>query len=706
MRRHLGIVVFTLVLVGIAFALNRTAERKLQQAAAEQAAVAADFGAAKLTLSSAVPDLPAAQKPGAGEDWPEYGGNAAGQRFSAARQITRENVIALKPVWMVPVARYEGAKPSGSFEATPVLWQGTLYFDTPRDVVMAVDAATGRVRWVFDPKVEDAKIRYIVTSRGVALWHDEAGHTGTACADRVFVATLDRRLIALDAREGRECREFGREGTVDLGTGIYVSKPELLEYTSPAVVVGDRVVLGSSVADNQTIDTPSGAVRGFDVRTGRPVWAWEPVRWVVGQSVPHTSGAGNAWAPLAADPDRDLIFVPTGSASVDYYGGTRPGDNRDADSIVALRASTGEKVWGFQLVHHNLWDYDTASQPLLFTWLGTVPAVAVMNKTGMIYVFNRLTGKPLFPIEERRVPQSTVPGENASATQPFSTVEPLLPLQFSADQMPAQDTEDERFCRTRIGKLDYQGPFTPPSLNGTIVYPAALGGPNWGSSALDPLTGVMYTRVNSMPYLVWLHKRVDSFAGRVFHYYWDRDAPSWLGGKPGMEEIQGDPLRPPDMAQSANDHSGMAGTPYTMFLRALISQRGIPCGGAPYGRLVATDLNTGKQLWSVPHGSMRPDRPGSTGMAGPLATAGGLVFVAATEDPFLRAYDAASGRELWKGELPAPGTATPMTYVVNGRQYVVIATGRENGGGDELVAFGLTRAAEMHTELPIPKTYK
>ncbi len=378
--------------------------------------------------------------------------------------------------------------------------KGRLYLTTPKDVVLAVDAATGKVRWTFDPGVKDEDVHYIVTSRGVALWHD--ARRG-ACSDRVIVATLDRRLIALDAREGKPCAGFGSGGTVDLAMGLYVSNKDFLEYTSPPVVVGDRIILGSSVADNQSIDTPSGAVRAFDVRTGKALWKWEPLSWVTGPG-PHTSGAGNAWAPLAADAEHDLVFVPTGSPSVDYYGGTRVGDNHDADSIVALRASTGEKVWAFQLVHHNLWDYDTASQPLLFTWRGSVPAVAVMNKTGMIYVFNRLTGEPLFPIEERAVPQTEVPGEKTWATQPFSSVEPLLSTRFSVDKMPVARADDERFCERLMREVRYDGPFTPPSMRGTAIYPASLGGPNWGSSALDMKTGVMYTRVNSMAYLVWL----------------------------------------------------------------------------------------------------------------------------------------------------------------------------------------------------------
>ena len=619
----------------------------------------AGVAAAALFLIAEASGAPAA----AGQGWPEYGGTPGGQRYSPAREIDRGNVGRLAKVWVLPVRQYEGAKPRGSFEATPVLWRGTLYVTTPKDVVLAVDAVTGKVRWSFDPAVKDESVHYIATSRGVAMWHN--ARRG-ACADRVLLATLDRRLIALDGRSGKRCSDFGNAGTVDLSAGFYVSNEDYLEYTSPPVVVGDRVILGSSVADNQTIDAPSGAVRAFDVKTGKQLWKWEPLS--------HAGGAGNAWSPLAADAEHDMVFVPTGSASVDYYGGTRVGDNRDADSIVALRASTGEKVWAFQLVHHDLWDYDTASQPLLFMWHGDIPAVAAMNKTGMIYVFNRLTGEPLFPIEERAVPQTDVEGEKTWATQPFSSVEPLLSMQFHVDKMPSE--EDERFCERLMREVRYDGPFTPPSMRGTVEYPASLGGPNWGSSALDMKTGVMYTRVNSMGYLVWLSKGAA-----------EAGASSKAPTTTARDQLKAGLFRPPDAALGGGGVS-MGGTPYAVNLRALVGPAGTPCGGAPYGRMVATDLNSGKHVWSVPHGEMIEGMPGSVGMGGPIVTAGGVVFVGASRDTHLRAYDAATGHELWEGELPGPGNATPMTYVVKGRQYVVIATGDEQHG-DTLVAFAL-----------------
>lgn len=636
--------------------------------------------------------------------WPDYGGNLGGQRYSPARQIDADNVGKLQMAWTFHTHALTEVSSAlnkhAQFEATPVLWNGTLYFDSPFDEVFAVNAATGKLKWHFDPKVDRGKEIYIVTSRGVALWHSGTGYRGP-CSDRVFVATLDRRLMALDALTGRPCKDFGDAGTVDLSKRIYVSEQWLLEYTSPPIVVGDRVILGSSVGDNQTINSPSGEVRGFDARNGRQVWSWQPVRWESAVKE-HKSGSGNAWAPLAADPEHDLVFLPTGSAALDYYGGLRVGDNRDADSLVALRASTGQKVWAFQLVHHDLWDYDTACQPLLFTFRGTIPAVAITNKTGMIFVFNRLTGEPLYPIVERPVPKSELKGEVTWPTQPFSTLPPLQPLRYSTADLRGS-AADRQFCSEEIGRLNYQGLFTPPSEKGSLIYPSALGGPNWGSSAFDPQTGVMYTRVNSMPYRLRMVSKTPPPPVKLT--LWQRVVRKWTGHQPVLPSAPPDALsseayRPPDMGIGPMDGSIMRGAPYRLMLQALISPNGVPCGPAPFGRIVATDLNTGRQLWSVAHGEMVNGGPGSIGVGGPIVTASGLIFAASTNDALLRAYDAASGKELWQGRLPATANATPMTYEVRGRQYVVIAVGghrlSQGDESDSVVAFALRRAGEGH----------
>ncbi len=405
----------------------------------------------------------------ANDGWPDYGGTLAGQRYSTATQIDRENVSQLRVAWVFRTHALDRQQsPLNSrafFEATPVLWKNTLYFDSPFDAIFALDATTGQLKWTYDPHVDRSKNIYIVASRGVALWHAGRPRPGACGADAVLVATLDRRLIARDATTGLACPKFGHNGSVDLSVGVAIGQLNYYSFTSPPTVVGNTIVLGSSIGDNQMLFAASGAVRGFDAVTGNQKWSWEPVRWTANQH-PRLSGSGNAWSVLSADPEHDLVFVPTGSSSVDFYGALRQGDNRDADSIVALRASTGQKVWAFQLVHHDLWDYDTPSEPMLFSFRGSVPAVAVTTKTNMVFVFNRLTGEPLYPIKERPVCASTIPGEHAWPTQPFSTLPSLGPLSFTANDIHLHNPVDQRFCRDWINRLDDHGLFTPPSIKG------------------------------------------------------------------------------------------------------------------------------------------------------------------------------------------------------------------------------------------------
>ena len=521
--------------------------------------------------------------------WPEYGGTLAGQRYSPEAQIQPGNLAQVQVAWTFHTHTLDTHSPlnrAAAFEATPVLWNDTLYFSTPFDEVFALQANTGQLKWRYDPHVARKKL-FIITSRGVSLWHADRAAAGPCGRDAVLVATLDRRLIKLDADSGSPCPQFGVGGTVDLAQGVPLAQPELYFFTSPPTVVGDRVVLGSSVGDNQQLFPGSGAVRGFDAVTGKQMWSWEPLSSLIAGTLGQQTGAGNAWAPLAADREHDLVFVPTGSPSPDYYGGLRPGENRDADSLVALRASTGEKVWAFQLVHHNIWDYDTASQPLLFTFRDTTPAVAVTNKTGMLYVFDRLTGKPLFPIVEQPVPESPLAGESTSPTQPFSTLPPLQPLRFSVADLRG-NPGDIRFCTKAIRALRYDGLFTPPTEGGSLLFPSALGGPNWGSSAFDPQSGTLYTRVNALAYFLMM---VPAQSNKSH-------AP--LSVPEPARAFADLAYRPPDLGLGPVDGSAMRGAPYSMRLRAMISPGGVPCGPAPYGRLVATDLKTASSFGPSP----------------------------------------------------------------------------------------------------------
>ena len=418
-----------------------------------------------------------------GGDWPAYGYDAGGTRFSPLAQITRSNIRQLEVAWTYhagDISDGTRGRPRSGFETTPLVIDGTLFLTTGFNRVIAIDPATGRERWAYDPLVEQqGDYGDGLINRGVATWLDVARRPGEPCRRRLFEATLDARLIALDAVSGSLCADFGSKGQVSL-RGVPAYQAGSYHMTSPPVIVDDLVIVGSAINDNARAHLASGVVRAFDARTGVQRWSWDPLP----PSVAEQSGAANAWSVMAVDPERHLVFVPTGSASPDYYGGLRPGDNKWANSIVALRAQTGALVWGFQLVHHDLWDYDSASPPLLATVVRngrSVPVVVQGNKTGFLYVLNRETGAPVFPIEERSVPKSDVPGEQAAPTQPIPSAPPsVAPQRMTSDDVWGPDREA---CLAAIRDLRNEGIFTPPSLRGTVVMPGNLGGMNWSGSA-------------------------------------------------------------------------------------------------------------------------------------------------------------------------------------------------------------------------------
>jgi quinoprotein glucose dehydrogenase len=624
--------------------------------------------------------------------WPVYGGDLSAQHYSPLKLINRSNVKSLQPAWTFHTGTFN--KPgtlnhSAAFEASPVLWRRTLYFNSPFDEVFAVDAVSGRKLWGYDPGVDRNSPRSLVTSRGVALWHGQP--SGQPCADRVYVATLDARLIALDATTGQICAGFGKAGAVDLSTGVHLRPGDDYAETSPITVVGNVLVVGSSIGDNRAVEEESGVVRGFDAVTGAQLWAWEPLAWAAGQK-PRT-GAGNAWSAISADAEHGLVYLPTGSPSPDFWGGFRKGNNQDADSIVALDVHTGKKIWAFQVVHHDLWDYDIAAEPLLFTYRppgggAPVPAVAVSTKTGMVFVFNRLNGNALYPIHEQAVPQTRVAGEWTSPTQPFSSLPSLIPLTLGPGDVSARTPEDAKACRDKLAALDNQGIFTPISTGDTLLYPGSLGGVNWGSAALDPDSGILYANVNRLAYITRLVPQL-TVTGKIENHL--RDFKQDLFPAPTST--------PPPERFGAPDTGGLelsaqAGAPYRVYRAAFLSPAGFPCTGEPWGEVVALNLNTGKLLWHSALGTMEPGRQtGSPTLGGPIVTGGGLLFTASTVDPVFRAFDIADGKLVWEGALPAPAQATPMTYEIDGRQYVVIAAGGHGSVGlrqsDAVVAFAL-----------------
>jgi quinoprotein glucose dehydrogenase len=678
----------------------------------------------------AVASLTLAQAPQ--ESWPTYGGDAGGQRYTSSNQITKANVSRLAVAWTFhtgAIAKHRPGTNNSSFEATPILFRGALYITSPFDEVFAVNPVTGDRLWQFDPKLTRNLELGLLTSRGVAAWSSES--TTTPCSGRIFVATMDARLIALDAATGQPCKDFGEAGSVNLtkNVGNY-RKRDPYYFTSPPTVIGDLVVIGSAIGDNQRVDSDSGVVRAYDCRSGRLVWTWDPIPWAQKQKI--RTGAANAWSVIAADPEHNLIFVPTGAPSPDFIGTMRPGNNRDANSVVALEATTGRRVWGFQVVHHDLWDYDVAAEPLLFTFRGHTPAIAITTKQGLIFVLNRLTGEPLYPITERPVPQSDMSEEQTSPTQPFQDIASLSPLTLPADAKLGETPQDDDFCRKAISTMHYEGIYTPPSLRGTVEFPGSLGGVNWGSASFDPGSGILYANTNRYAFAVNLIPRPNRFRW-MLGVFMDNAIVQVLICTPavilivivtamlrrkslfpgrrvlaavslmaliGVAVLFYFAVNAPHSSNSV-EHFGhevgpQIGTPYVLDRRPIVTPNGTPCAAKPWGTVSAVNLNTGKAVWQTPLGTLvAGEHTGTTNLGGIVVTASGLLFTAASEQPLLRAFDATTGEELWTGALPVPAQSTPMSYTIDGRQFIVVAAGGHGLFGtpisDAMVAYALPK---------------
>lgn len=626
-------------------------------------------------------------------DWPSVGGQPGGGHYSSATDITPKNVHQLKKVWQFNT----GDKSEGSdtiakttFEATPILFKRHLVFCTPFNRVIALDPVNGSQHWQYDPKLNAGTLKTGTSEgslicRGVTSWQDTQAHETAECKYRIFTATQDARLISLDAETGKPCSHFGNGGTVDtrVDYDYYLDAVRLKNNgvpdnliakltatliskygnTSAPAVAGDTVVIGSQMPDNWLSTMMPGLVRGYDARSGKLKWTFNPIPFAMRDK----TGAANTWAPISVDVKRQLVFIATGSASPDFYGANRIENIPYANAIVALDANTGKVKWHFKTIHHDLFDYDLPAQPTLVEFKKDgvlIPAVIQPTKTGMLYVLNELTGEPLHPIEEVKVPQTDVPGEKTSLTQP----RPILPAPLFSDALTEDDiwglTPIDRYmCLRTFRKLRYEGIFTPPSIKGTLQYPMSGGGFNWGGISYDPNTNIIVANYSRLAQIVKLIPR---------------------------EQTNTDKLG-----------DSMFGTPYRLSRELFVSPLGVPCVKPPWGKIAAIDLYSGKVLWERPYGSVKkgffrtPQKWGSPIPAGSMVTKSGLIFIGASADWRFRALDLKSGETLWTAELPAIAHSNPMTYRIDGKQYVVITAGGLLGVtagkhvSDAVVAFAL-----------------
>ncbi len=620
-------------------------------------------------------------------NWSHYGGSEKGLQHSPLDQINLANIEQLKEVWRYRSGELSQNSKSGySFQTNPIIVRNKLYLTTGSGIIMALEPSSGEEIWRFDPKLDRSRSTSETANRGASSWIDDQKDEAEPCYHRIMTGLLDSRLISVDGDTGKPCLDFGTNGELDLSKGVDLRESDSYDYsvTSPPVIVGDIIISGSSIGDNRGVELERGIVRGFDVRTGQEIWSFDPIprddkdpaysTWRPEEA--KKNSAANAWAPLSADSELGIVYVPTGSASPDFYGGEREGDNLYANSLVALDAQTGEVRWAQQLIHHDVWDYDLPAQPTLVELRRgnkTIPAVIQATKTGLLFTFNRMTGEPVFEIEEKPVPQGGVPGEHLSPTQPFPVAPPPL---LNHKPLTGKDAGgfllfDKWNCKKQFDGLRSEGIFTPPSLQGTIMMPSYAGGINWGGIAFHPEKQIAIVRVTEIANVIQLIKRED----------FKKEAQS--GKYPNSQ------------------YTAQKGTPYGMRREIVTSPLKSPCTKSPWGWVKAVDMTAGKILWQVPHGTIEDLAPalvpnlalGVPGIGGPITTGGELIFIAAALDNYIRALDINNGTEVWKARLPAGGQATPMTYMQNGKQYVVIAAGGHKGMGstlgDYVIAYSL-----------------
>ncbi|WP_417693221.1 glucose/quinate/shikimate family membrane-bound PQQ-dependent dehydrogenase [Roseibium sp.] len=613
-------------------------------------------------------------------DWHQYGRSQYGQRYSPLDQITPENVSSLEVAWQYQTGdvKQEGDTKETTYQVTPLKIDDTLYLCTPHNWAIALDATSGEQKWKYDPNVGFNTDRQHQTCRGVTYWEDPSIAAGERCHSRVYLPTSDARLIALNADDGTVCESFAENGTLHLEQHMEYNPAGYYYSTSPPMAIDGKIIIGGAVNDNYSLYEPSGVIRGFDAQTGELLWNWDSAKPTqtepLAEGETYTTNSPNSWSVFSADENLGLVYIPMGNQPPDQLGMNRSeAVETYSSSLTALDINTGQVRWVQQFVHHDLWDMDVPAQPVLLDLQrdgATIPAVVQATKQGDIYVLNRETGEPIIPITEEKVGSTeTIPEDTAAPIQPTSGIS-FKPEPLTGADMWGATLFDQLACRIKFHSYKYAGRYTPPSLQGSIVYPGNFGTFNWGSVAVDPTRQVMF----AMPvYLAFTSRLVPA------------DKIPAKDAKATASEV----------GLNRND-----GADYGVDMGPLYSPLGIPCQEPPWGYVAGVDLTTGETMWQHKNGTVEdlaplpvPIKLGVPGIGGPMITGGGVAFMGAAVDNYLRAYDLTTGDVLWKARLPAGGQATPMSYEQDGTQYVVMVAGGHGSvgtkPGDYVIAYKL-----------------